>query len=479
MMLRPASMLVLLLGLLLVSCDRKQPNVLLILADDMGYYDVTAFRNLEPLSIERPPTCETPHIDRIAEGGMRFDDFYSGAAVCSPSRAALIAGRNCTRLGIYNWIPTSNPMHLREEEVTIADMLRKEGYVNGHFGKWHLGAGVDIPSPADQGFDHYFYTENNAIPSHHKPNNFVRNGKSVGELDGYSSHLVVDETLSWLKKQEGKDRPFFANVWFHEPHAPLAAPDSLKSRHTYNEEYYGAVENMDYAVGRLLDYLESVALLGNTIVLFASDNGSYLEGSNSSLRGRKAFNYQGGLRTPFLLRWDGKIEAGSSSRQLGSFVDILPTLAGLLGIEDPSPKRLDGMDLSAVALGVSPSVYRTEPVFYFRYFHDPVAMLREGDWVLLGYNEKLPYEEVYDTREHAKLKPAEGEPRWAQWGFQRGHQDYLLQQTINEFELFDVSNDPGQRNDVALQYPKRVDRMKEQMMALRAEMIAEGGDWYD
>jgi arylsulfatase A len=236
---------------------------------------------------------------------------------------------------------------------------------------------------------------------------------------------------------------------------------------------------MDYAVGRLLDYLEEKDLMKNTIILFASDNGSYLEGSNSSLRGRKAFNYQGGLRTPFLLRWDGNIQAGSTSRQLGSFVDILPTLAGLLGIEPPLERRLDGMVLSAVALGKASTLERTEPLFYFRYFHDPVAMLREGDWVLLGYNEKLPYEEVYDTRANAKLKPAEGEPRWSQWGFQPGHQEYLQQQNIAAFELYNVAEDPGQRNDLASGYQDRLEQMKERMMALRAEMIAEGGNWYD
>ena len=184
------------------SSAQDQPNIILVLADDLGYNDLTSYRSLHDKKADKPPTCVTPNIDNLAKEGMLFTDFYCGAAVCSPSRSSLLTGRNATRVGIYNWIPENSPMHLRDSEITIAEMLKQVNYQTGHFGKWHLTSkGTGQPLPNDQGYDYSFYAYNNANPSHRNPNNYYRNGEPVGELKGYACQLVVDEALQWLKKK--------------------------------------------------------------------------------------------------------------------------------------------------------------------------------------------------------------------------------------------------------------------------------------
>ncbi len=456
------------------------PNVVLILADDLGYNDLTCYRESHEGELAKRPTATTPNIDCLADQGMRFTDFYCGAAVCSPSRAALLTGRNCTRTGIYNWIPPQQPMHLRESEVTLGEMLGAAGYRTAHFGKWHLTAeGTGQPLPGDQGYGTTFFTYNNAQPSHQNPVNFLRGGREAGPLQGYSCQLVMDEALKWLQEGAGEESPFYINIWFNEPHEKVAAPDSLKARHSYNQAYYGCIENMDHAVGRLLRYMEEQGLEEETLVIFTSDNGSQVVGSNKPLRGEKAFNLEGGIRVPFLVRWPGAIPAGVVSNATGSFTDVLPTLGSMTGIPVPSGRILDGEDLSPILTGKADSYERETPVFFFRYFHDPVCMLREGKWVLLGYQEQpLEYQENYDQRELANLKPDPDTPRWSMWNFQPRHMEYLKGAIPVNFQLFDMESDIGQMEDLSERHPEILIRMKKKMFRLREEMIGEGGDWY-
>ena len=201
------------------SSDR--PNVVILLADDLGFKDIGCYGG----------PVKTPTIDRLASNGIRFTDFYSGCAVCSPSRATLLTGRHHIRAGVYSWIhDPSQKSHLLKREITIAELLKSNGYSTAHIGKWHLGLPTDQndkPTPSDHGFDHWFATGNNAEPSHRNPRNFIRNGKSVGVLKGYSCQLVADEAIDWLENGRDETKPFFLNVWFHEPHAPIAAPDDI------------------------------------------------------------------------------------------------------------------------------------------------------------------------------------------------------------------------------------------------------------
>ncbi|MDF9799616.1 arylsulfatase A [Catalinimonas alkaloidigena] len=451
----------------------EKPNVILILADDLGYNDVSVYRKMHPAQVELAPTSQTPNIDKLAEQGMMFTNFYAGAAVCSPSRSALITGRNASRVGIYNWIPENSPMHLRAEEVTIAEMLKEEGYATGHFGKWHLTSqGTDQPLPNEQGFDYSFYAYNNAIPSHRNPENYFRNGEAVGKLEGYACQLVVDETIEWLERKKDNNagsEPFYLNVWFNEPHLKVAAPEELTKRHAYNQEYYGAIENMDLAVGRLMEYLKQNNLEEETIVIFTSDNGSRWDHSNDPLRGEKCFNFEGGIRVPFIIRWPANVPDGSSSDVAGSFTDVLPSLAEFTAASLPTGCTIDGVSLVPVFTGAAPQEEREDPIFFYRYFHDPICMLREGDWCLLGYKNLIPYAESLNEGELANIRP---------WHFQENHMEYLDGLEPEHFELYNLRTDKEQQHNLAKAHPERVKQMKAKMLQLRNEMVREGGDWY-
>lgn len=459
-------------GGLVSGNNPETPNIVLILADDLGYNDLSCYRNSNPSqSTEFPPTSQTPNIDKLAEQGIRFTDFYCGAAVCSPSRSALITGRNATRVGIYNWIPENSPMHLRTSEITIAELLKRKSYKTGHFGKWHLTSqGTDQPLPNDQGFDYSFFAYNNAVPSHHNPENYYRNGKPVGKLEGYACQLVVDEALQWLDKEKDNEAPFYIDIWFNEPHLKVAAPEELTKRHKYNKEYYGAIENMDIAVGRLMDYLKQNDLIKNTIVIFTSDNGSRWDHSNDPLRGEKCFNYEGGVREPFIVSWPQNIPKGKVSWFNGSFTDVLPTIASIAEIPLPSDRIYDGIDISSVFFDVQNNMEREKPIFFYRYFHDPICMLREGKWCLLGYDELIPKSESLDEGQLGKIKP---------WHFMPNHMEYLKPLIPKYFELYNLEEDKEQDVDLSEKYPEIVSKMKSKMLELRVEMITEGGDWYN
>ncbi|MCF8226899.1 MAG: sulfatase-like hydrolase/transferase [Bacteroidales bacterium] len=469
--------------LIFAGCAKEPvltPNVVILLADDLGYNDLSCYRNNHDFESDQPPTCVTPNIDKLAAMGLRCTDFYAGAAVCSPSRSALMTGRNATRVGIYNWIPPGQPMHLRDTEITIAEMLKQKDYRTGHFGKWHLTSeGMEQPIPNDQGFDYSFFTYNNANPSHHNPVNFFRNGNAEGKIEGYSCQIVMDEALNWLDTIHQTGNPFFLNIWFNEPHNKVAAPPELANRHKYKKEYYGCIENMDIAVGRLLSYLEKNELGENTIVIFASDNGSDKDNSNLPLRGRKALNFEGGIRDPFIIRFPGHIPEGKTSGFPGSFTDVLPTIAAYTGTRVPADRTIDGSDLSEVLKGNVKEINRNTPIFFFRYFHDPVIMLRKGDWCLLGFIDPIPLDSDYNVRELAKIKPKEGEPAWVQWRFRENHMQYLKEAVPHHFELYNLQEDISQENDLSSLYPDRLAVMKEDALHLRNEMIEEGGNWYN
>lgn len=311
----------------------RRPNVLLMMADDLGWADLSCYGSTE---------TSTPHLDQLAADGLKFTDFYAASGVCSPSRAAFMTGRFSVRAGVYSWIHTSHRMHLRREEVTIAELARSVGYRTAHFGKWHLGYDLeegsgDGPDPGDHGFETWMATGNNANPSHRNPNNFVRDGVAVGPTEGYSCQLVVDAAIEWLDATAKGDEPFYLNLWFHEPHARVAAPERFRNRHLdkKNPDYYGSIENMDDAVGRLLEHLKKLGLDEETFVVFTSDNGSYMAGSNGELTGRKTTVWEGGIREPGIMRFPGHIKPGSVSHEPAGLVDLLPTVCDVVGAEVP------------------------------------------------------------------------------------------------------------------------------------------------
>jgi len=431
----------------------ERPNVVILLADDLGFTD---------LGCCGQQLASTPNLDRLASEGARFTDFYAGQAVCSPSRACLLTGRVPARVGVWSWISPRHRMHLKKSETTLAELLHEAGYATAHVGKWHLSPQVvdrDGYSPAEHGFDHYIATQNNANPSHKQPNNFVRNGEAVGETESYSCQIVVDEAIDWLESKREPDKPFFLNVWFHEPHLKVAAPPELADNYTDLtdsekwQHYYGCIENMDHAAGRLLAKIEEMGAADNTLVVFTSDNGSYNGPSCEPFRGRKTQLWEGGIRVPGIAKWPGKIEAGKVIEEPAGIVDLLPTVCDAVGIDAPDV-TLDGTSLwPALTDG---SISRTKPLFWFYQPARPVCVIRDGGWSLVADPTiDLDRDNYFHEEMIGNIKKS----------------------GLTNFRLFNLEQDPHQDNDVSAEHPERTESMKRQMTALHAEIIAEGEDW--
>ena len=433
-------------------CAQEKPNVVIFLADDLGYGDLSCFGSKEN---------KTPNLDQLAREGLRFTDFYAASGVCSPSRAGLMTGRFPVRVGVYSWIHTSHKMHLRVEETTIAELLKGAGYSTAHVGKWHLGYDLEDgsgpgPDPGDHGFDYWMATGNNATPSHKNPINFVRNGKAVGETKGYSCQLVVDEANQWLDEHRDPDKPFFLNVWFHEPHQKVAAPERFTQRHPNVRlpAYYGSIENMDEAVGRLLKKLEAMGVSGETVIIFTSDNGSYMAGSNGPLTGRKTQLWEGGIREPAIIRWPGRIQPGSITEVPAGIVDLLPTVCEIAGVPVPKDRTLDGTSL--VPLFGGGHLERKKPLYWFYNPSRPVCVIREGDWSLTADPDiELPRGNMFLEEYIGPIKEAK----------------------LVNFRLYHLRDDVAQQNDVSSQHPELLDALKKKMVRLHADVLEEAYDW--
>jgi arylsulfatase A len=448
------SFLLPLLFLLTVSAAAApRPNVVILLADDLGWADVGCYGG----------PVKTPSIDGLAERGVRFTDFYSGCAVCSPSRATLLTGRQHIRAGVYSWISDeSQKSHLLEREVTLAELLKAQNYDTAHVGKWHLGlptAKRQKPTPDQHGFDHWFATWNNAEPSHRDPATFIRNGEPVGKLEGYSCQLVVDEAISWLDSRKNSGNPFFLNIWFHEPHSPIAAPDEITAVYGKVKDqaavYSGTIDNTDRAIARLLAKLEEMGAPEDTLILYASDNGSYRADRVGDLRGKKGANWEGGIRIPGILSWPGVIEQGVVSEAPAGLVDVLPTICGLLELTPPAA-HLDGSDLSPILRGRPAEFTRHQPLFWHLQRSRPIVAMRDGDWSLVAEPD---YELSSDNM------------------FQESWIPVIRAGGYKNFQLFDLKNDRSQSTDRSGEEPERLAAMKARLLKINASVMAEATDW--
>lgn len=431
------------------------PNVVILLSDDLGWQDIGCYGG----------PVKTPALDSLAARGTRFTDFYSGCAVCSPSRATILTGRHHIRTGVYSWIADDRQRsHLLTREVTLAELLKQHGYATAHVGKWHLGLPTkqyEKPTPSDHGFDYWFATANNAAPSHKNPNNFIRNGESVGPLEGYSCQLVVDEALAWLDSLGKTKQPFFLNIWFHEPHAPIAAPEKLVQDYGPSSDkgaiYSGTIANTDAAVARLLNRLKDIAPPEQTLIVYMSDNGSYRQDRVGNLRGTKGTNWQGGIRVPGIFSWPGHVRAGHVERTPAGHVDVLPTICGLLGVSPPEVK-LDGADLSPL-LRAKPgeSFTRPQPLFWHLQKSRPIVALRDGKWSLTADPDyELSTNNMFQEEWIPQIKSG-GYTNW---------------------QLHDLEADPGQMHDLAASHPEVVARLREELLRINASIMADGADWH-
>lgn len=367
----------------------KRPNIIVVMSDDLGYGSLGAYGH---------PFAKTPHLDRFAEGGLKFTAFYAPAPNCSPSRAGIMTGRHPYRVGIYNWIPEGNPMHLREWEVTIPELLKREGYDTYFVGKWHLNGKFDDPAqpqPGDHGFDQWMATDNNAVPSHVNPANFVRNGESLGGIDGLSAHIVIDQAVQWLESRPDPNQPFCLFVWFHEPHMPIDTTPRYKQLYRNRADemerlYYGDVTHMDAAFGKLVTALERLDYRSESLILFTSDNGPEYRpkqtkpGSAGLLRGKKGHTYEGGIRVPAMIQWPGQVQPGTVTDEPVNGTDILPTICDIVGIPVPSDRYITGQSFTPVFRGQS--IDRKNPMYWqmINAHHPHKIAIRAGDWKLLS-----------------------------------------------------------------------------------------------
>ena len=371
----------------------QKPNVILIFCDDLGYGDLGCFGSA---------VNATSRLDQMAEEGMRFIDFYVAAPVCSPSRAALVTG--CypkrvdlafgTRRGV---LFPGDPKGLNPDEMTIASLLKTEGYATKMIGKWHLG---DQPEflPTSHGFDSYFGIpySNDMLPqnANNKVNGFdmpylplLRDEKVVG-IDPNQASLTdyyVEDAVQFIR--EHKDQPFFLYFAHMYVHLPLYAPHRFLQQ-AQNGPYGAAVEHIDEATGILLDTLAELEIDDNTLVVFTSDNGSTGRwgASNAPLRGSKGSTWEGGMREPCIMRWPGTIPAGTTCSEVTTAMDMLPTLGKLAGASLPDDRTIDGKDISALLRGGGAgSPYDA----FFYYQQNSLRAVRSGKWKLHLDDEML------------------------------------------------------------------------------------------
>ncbi|NNM01766.1 MAG: sulfatase, partial [Gammaproteobacteria bacterium] len=338
------------------------PNIVIILADDLGYGDIGAY------GAQR---IRTPHIDDLAARGLRFTQAYASANVCSPSRAGLMTGRYAIRSGLAYKVVTARATHgLPESEDTIAEVARRGGYRTMLIGKWHLGA-LPAHSPLKHGFDNFY-----GVPhSNDMPDFALYEGDAVIEQPVEQATLTRRYTDAALRFINDDDkRPFLLLVSHTFPHIPLHA--SKRFRGESDAGLYGdTVEELDFSTGRIVTALREAGMLDNTLILFTSDNGPFFEGSSGGLRGGKGNAWEGGYRVPLISAWPAVIAAGQVSDAITMNIDFLPTVAELAGVQ-PAAARLDGASL--VPLFASPDAAVHEHLLYFN--NESVIGVRSQAW---------------------------------------------------------------------------------------------------
>ena len=396
----------------------EKPNFVIIFTDDQGYGDLGCFGN---------PNLKTPNIDKMARNGMKLTSFYVAASLCTPSRAALMTGSYPKRVDMatgskFPVLLAADSKGLNPNEITVAEILKKQGYTTGIFGKWHLG---DQPEflPTQQGFDEFFGVpySHDIHPYHPRQEHFnfppmpLMEGKKVIELNPDANRLtfrITNRATRFI--EQNKDRPFFLYIPHILPHHPIQVSekfmkgvnDSIKKvlflendnidYTTRGSLYPQAIEEIDWSVGQILDKLKKLKLLENTFVIFTSDNGpdraynSIPLGSAGPLRGRKGSAFEGGMREPTVMYWPGVLPAGETNDELMTTMDLLPTFAKLTRAELPNDRKLDGKDIMPTLLGKDKSPYEC----FFYYSQNDLKAVRSGKWKL--HVKKNRPEELYD-----------------------------------------------------------------------------------
>jgi arylsulfatase A-like enzyme len=434
-----------------------QPNFIIIFCDDMGYADIGPFG---------AEGYETPNLNRMAREGMKFTDFYVGRSFCTPSRAALMTGCIPTRVGIGGNFGPHSKTGLNPAEMTIAEVLKQRGYATACFGKWHLG---HLPEflPPNQGFDEYFGIpySNDMWPYHpnvlHLP--MEERLKRWPHLPLYEGTTVIKPAITAEDQVElttklfqratkfiaaHANEPFFIYLPSPQPHVPLFVSDKYAGK-TPRGLFGDVISEIDWGVGQIMSELQDHQIDNNTCIVFTSDNGPWLlygdhAGSAKPLREGKGTNFDGGFRVPCLMRWPGKIPAGSTCSEVAGTIDLLPTFATLTDAPLP-PNKIDGQDISDLMFG-KPRAVSPHEVFYHYDGGNRLAALRSGKWKLM-----------FPQRYNSPIPGSGGMPGKGQ------------QQQIG-LSLFDLENDIGETTNLASQYPEVVERLQNYAAAMRKQL---------
>ena len=396
-------LIVILPSLLPAAEVSRPPNFVVILMDDMGWRDVGFMGNR---------FVETPNIDRLAANGLVFSQAYASAPNCAPTRACLMSGQYTPRHGIYTVVdprqPVGSPWHklmaadskseLATEVVTIAESLQSGGYATAFFGMWNLGRGRGGPvTPGGQGFETVVFPETLGF------------GKDVYfDKDGhYLSDRLTDETIKFI--ESNRERPFFAYLPDHAVHSPFDPKHDLLDKYTKkaatskdrrdDPAYAATIEAVDQNVGRIVETLERLKLLENTMIIFTSDNGGTQQ-YTAPLRGSKGQLYEGGIRVPLVVSWPGLKKAGTQCDSPVASIDLYPTLLELAGLQSPKSQTLDGVSLAPVFRGAN-EISRPRLFWHFPCYvgkATPSSSIREGDFKLIEFFEDGGHRELYNLR---------------------------------------------------------------------------------
>ncbi len=421
-----------------VSASEKKPNIIFIMADDLGYADLGCYGQ---------KVIKTPHIDALASEGLRFTDCYAGSTVCAPSRSVLLTGLHTghTRVrgnfgigGVTGLGGKDGRISLKKEDVTIAEVLKQVGYTTGMTGKWGLGEPNTSGEPNSQGFDEWFGYLNQRRAHTYYPTFIWRNrervdlkGNAGGKQTEYTHDMFAAFALEFIR--ENKHKPFFLYLPYCVPHSHYEIPNTdpyTDKPWTKNEKIHAAmVTRLDQNIGQMMSLLKELKLDDHTIVFFCSDNGAAKRwdgrfDSSGLLRGHKRDMYEGGIRTPMIVRWPGHVEAGSENDLPWYFADVLPTLADIAGTK--APADIDGISVLPTILGKKQDL--GDRFLYWEFF--------EG-----GFQQAV---------------------RWGKWKAVKLKPEATL-------ELYDLSNDIGETNNVATKHPKVIATIERYLETARTE----------
>ncbi|MCP4478896.1 MAG: arylsulfatase [Planctomycetaceae bacterium] len=413
------------------EATEKRPNIIYILADDLGYGDLGCYGQ---------KLIQTPNIDSLAKTGMRFTDHYSGAPVCAPARCVLLTGLHTGHCPIRGnrALEFEGNVPIPKSYVTLGEVMQKAGYATGAFGKWGQGYPGSVGDPVLRGFDQFYgyncqREAHNYYPGHLWKNDkkVVLTGNEKGKKEQYSHDLITEQALSFIATP--RDKPFFAYVPYTIPHTSFQVPDLEPYREkswSGNQKTQAAmISRMDRDVGRIVKQVEALGELENTLIIFSSDNGPHGAGKTLThfnaagpLRGKKGATYEGGIRVPLVVSWPGKIKPGTESDLISGFQDLFPTFAELAGAK--APANIDGISFVSELLG-RPTQKKHE---YLYWELGTRQGLRKGNWKAI--------------RNSTKKK-------------------------LGEVEIYDLSNDIGESNNLATQKPEIAAQFLELLQSAR------------